>query len=78
MRTRILISKKAFAEWVGVSPQAVSGYIKNEQISPGSIVGEGRHAKIDVNAAVSDLRALLNVEGTQTENRRAVLRFYRA
>jgi predicted transcriptional regulator len=72
-----LFSKKSFAEWIGVTQQAVSGYIKNEQILPRSIEGEGRHAKIVVNSAVADLRARLDVEMAQTTNRRANLRFYR-
>jgi predicted transcriptional regulator len=78
MSDRVLLSKKAFAEWIGVSQPAISHYIKAGQILPRSIHGAGRHARIDVNLAVSDLRALLDVEGNQTENRRAVLRFYRA
>ncbi len=78
MRDRILLSKKAFAEWICVGQSAVSNYIKNGQISPRSIEGEGRHAQIDVNSAVRDLRARLDVEKTQTVNRRAVLKFYRA
>jgi predicted transcriptional regulator len=77
MHDRILLSKKAFAEWIGVTQQAVSGYIKNGQISPGVLVGEGRYAKIAVNSAVRDLRARLDVEGSQAVNRRANLRYWR-
>jgi len=46
------MSKTGFAGWLGVGQSAVSNYIALGQIRPWSIVGEGRHAKIDVNLVV--------------------------
>lgn len=72
----VLMSKKDFAEWIGVGQSAVSNYIALGQIRSWSIVGEGIHAKIDVNLAIGDLRETLDVEGSQTVNRKANLRFF--
>ena len=76
-KSEILMTKKTFAEWIGVSQQAVSGYIRNEQISRRAIMGEHRYAKIAVNLAIADLRERLDATGSQTLNVRANLRFYR-
>ena len=76
MRNTVLMSKTDFAAWIGVGQSAVSNYIALGQISPASIVGEGRHAKIDANLAIADLRERLDVAGSQSLNRRADLRFY--
>jgi hypothetical protein len=76
MRNTVLMSKKDFAEWIGVGQSSVSNYIALRQIRPWSIVGEGIHAKIDVNLAIGDLRETLDVEGSQTVNRKANLRFF--
>ena len=69
MRNTVLMSKTSFAEWLGVGQSAVSNYIALGQIRPWSIVGEGRHARINVNLAIDDLRETLDVEGSQIVNR---------
>ena len=76
-KSEILMSKTDFAAWLGVSQQAVSGYIKNGQISRRAIMGEHRHAKIAVNLAIADLRERLDEAGNQPLNVKANLRFYR-
>jgi hypothetical protein len=76
MTDRVLLSKTLAAAWLGISRQTLSGYFKKGQISPRSLIGEGARARLDINAAVSDLRRNLDPEQMERANRRVRLRFY--
>lgn len=56
-----VVSKSRFAEIIGVSPGRVSQYISEGKISRTALVGEGQRAKIDVEAAKTDLRRTLDI-----------------
>ncbi|MGJ8570440.1 MAG: hypothetical protein ACSHXI_07055 [Hoeflea sp.] len=54
------VSKTEFAAHLGVSAGRVSQMIKAGQISPGSLKGEGRSARVIVDKASADLRRTLD------------------
>lgn len=58
---RHVVSKGAFAEIIGVTPGRVSQYLKDGQIGPDALVGEGRRAKIDVEVAKAQLKETLDI-----------------
>lgn len=62
-----IVSKGRFAELRNVSPGRVSQWISEGKIKPNALVGEGRHAKIDVAVATLQLRDTLDV-GQRTGN----------
>lgn len=56
-----IVSKGEFAARLGVSPGRVSQYIAEGKISGDALVGEGRSARIAVEAATAQLRAKLDI-----------------
>ncbi|MBB5515779.1 DNA-binding XRE family transcriptional regulator [Rubricella aquisinus] len=52
----VLVTKSKFAETLGVGKSAVSNWIERGIISPDAIVGEGRNAKINLEAAREQVR----------------------
>ena len=54
------VTKGEFAEMIGVTPGRISQMIKAGQISPESLSGEGRGAKVIIDRAKSDLRRSLD------------------
>jgi hypothetical protein len=72
MDTRILTKLDA-ARWLRIAPPTLSNYIRSRRIKPHSIVGEGRHAKIDIFRAVVDLKKTLDPERLLLPHRRVRL-----
>lgn len=61
------------AERLGVSRQTLSGYLHDGKIEPHSIVGQGRHARIDMHRAIADLRVNLDPDQMVRANRKVEL-----
>jgi hypothetical protein len=78
MTERILLTKTAAAAWLSISPPTLAGYIREGKIEPHSLAGKGVRARLDINAAVADLRRNLDGEQMERPNRRVKLRFYPA
>jgi hypothetical protein len=57
-----IATKKRFAEIAGVSCARVSQWLGTKQISGAAIIGEGRHARINVQMALAQLRMRLDVD----------------
>lgn len=55
-----VVSKAAFATIVGVTKGRVSQWVRDRQIPPSALVGEGRHARINVDLARAALRGRLD------------------
>jgi predicted transcriptional regulator len=72
MNTRIL-SKLAAAKWLNVSQPTLSNYLRDGRISRRALIGEGRHAKIDLARAVADLMKNLDEERLLLPHRRVYL-----
>jgi hypothetical protein len=56
-----VISKSQFARAVNVGKSRVTAYLKTGLVDGDAIVGEGRHAKIDLEKARAQLRERLSV-----------------
>lgn len=67
------VSKTEFAELMGVSPGRVSQWLRAGQIDGAAVVGEGLHAKIDIEAAQAQLSSRLDVSQRLGANGRARL-----
>ena len=72
MNTRILTKLDA-ARWLNISQPTLSNYIRSNRIKAHSIVGEGRHAKIDLARAVADLKRTLDPDRLLLPHRRVRL-----
>lgn len=59
--TELTMSKGEFAAHIGVSPGRVSQYISEGKISRDALVGDGRTARVRVNAAVQQIRGKLDI-----------------
>jgi hypothetical protein len=57
----VIVSKSSFAKLRNVSPGRVTQWIAERKITSGSLVGEGRGAKIDVAKATAELRSKLDI-----------------
>jgi hypothetical protein len=68
-----ILTKLDAAKWLNVAPPTLSNYIRSRRIKPHSIVGEGRHAKIDIACAVADLKKNLDPERLLLPHRRVRL-----
>ena len=58
---------------MNVSQPTLSNYIRDGRVKSHSIIGEGRHAKIDLARAVADLKKTLDPERLLLEHRRVYL-----
>lgn len=56
-----IVTKTAFAALCNVKPPRVSQWLSEGRIKPESVVGTGRHAKINVAMAQADLRGSVDV-----------------
>ena len=56
-----VLSKRIFAELIGVTPARLSQYLAEGRISGEAIVGVGRHARINVAVAKAQLKARLDI-----------------
>lgn len=68
----MLVGKGEFAKMVGRSAAAVSQWIASGKLAPPALVGEGRFAKIDVDAALAQLGLSLDL-GQQLAQSRPIL-----
>lgn len=64
-----VVSKKRFAEAIGVSPARLSQYFAEGRITGEAFVGRGRHARIDV--AIARAQLAQRLDATQIANRKA-------
>lgn len=62
-----IASKAAFARLCNVTPGRVSQWIRDGQIRPESMVGTGRHARIDVAKAKAHLKGYLDTAMARNE-----------
>jgi hypothetical protein len=70
---RRILSKLAAARWLHVSQCTLSNYLRDGRISRRALIGEGRHAKIDLSRAVADLKKNLDEERLLLPHRRVYL-----
>jgi hypothetical protein len=70
---RRILSKLAAAKWLNVSQPTLSNYLRDGRIKAHSLVGSGRHAKIDLLRAVADLKKNLDEERLLLPHRRVYL-----
>ena len=61
------------SRWLNISQPTLSNYLRDGRIKSHSIVGEGRHAQIDISRAVADLKKNLDPERLLLEHRRVRL-----
>ena len=67
------LTKKMAAQWLNVSQPTLSNYLRDGRIRPHAIIGDGRHARIDIVLAVADLKQTLDEERLLLEHRRVRL-----
>jgi hypothetical protein len=70
---RQILSKRAASKWLNVAQSTLSNYLRDGRIKAHSLVGSGRHAKLDLARAVADLKKNLDEERLLLPHRRVYL-----
>jgi plasmid maintenance system antidote protein VapI len=61
LSTRLIVTKAELARLLQVTPARVSQWLKEGRLGPRELIGEGRHARIDLEKAVAKLKVTLDI-----------------